>query len=174
MLFAAREDEIRRFDAPGLPELFLGGLDVEAAGALLDDHMGVSLSREARERLIAGTGGNPLALLELPSTLSEPQFAGVEPLLEPLPVGVRVERAFAARVASLPDHTQTVLLVAAAEETGLLATILAAGAELGAPVEALDACSSARPWWLVSFLCVGRELPLRELLACETGGLAAG
>ena len=31
MLFAAREGEVRRFEAPGLPELELGGLDPAAA-----------------------------------------------------------------------------------------------------------------------------------------------
>jgi AAA ATPase domain len=144
VLFAAREGEIRSFDAPGLPELRLEGLDADAAGALLDGHVGVSLSREARERLLVGTGGNPLALLELSSTLSEPQLAGVEPLLDPLPVGARVERAYAARVARLPEDTQTLLLVAAAEESGSLATILAAGARLDARVDALDAAEQAR------------------------------
>src|SRR5207249_4036196 len=131
-------------DAPGLPELRLEGLDFDAAGALLDGHVDVSLSPEARERLIVGTGGNPLALLELSSTLSEPQLTGTEPLLEPLPVGARVERAFAARVARLPEDTQTLLLVAAAEETGSLATVLAAAARLGARVEALDSAEEAR------------------------------
>ncbi len=143
MLFAAREDEIRSFEAPGLPELRLEGLDLEAAGALLDGQVEVSLSPETRERLIAGTGGNPLALIELSSTLGLQQLAGVEPLLEPLPVGARVERTFAARVERLPDDAQTLLLVAAAEESGSLATILAAASRLGAPVEALDAPEQA-------------------------------
>jgi DNA-binding CsgD family transcriptional regulator len=144
MLLAAREGEMRSFDAPGLPELRLEGLDVEAAGALLDGHVKASMSPEMRERLIVGTGGNPLALIELSSTLGEPQLAGGEPLLEPLPVGARIERAFAARVARLPEDAQILILVAAAEETGSLATILAAGARLGARVEALDASEQAR------------------------------
>ena len=53
--------------------------------------------------MIEGTGGNPLALLELPSALSDAQRAGVEPMLDPLPVGTRVERAFLARVRRLPE-----------------------------------------------------------------------
>ena len=59
MLFAAREGEIRRFEAPGLPELHLGGLDPAAAGALIDRHAGVALSPELRDRLVARDGGQP-------------------------------------------------------------------------------------------------------------------
>jgi predicted ATPase len=66
VLFAAREGEVRHFDPPGLPKLSVGGLDPDAAGALIDLRTEVALSAEARERLIEGTGGNPLALLELP------------------------------------------------------------------------------------------------------------
>jgi predicted ATPase len=143
MLFAAREGELRSFEAPGLAELRLGGLDLDAAGALLDQHVGASLSPEARARLIEGTDGNPLALLELCSTLSEAQLAGTEPLLDPLPVGARIERAFLARVRGLPEDTQTLLLVAAADDGGVPATVLGAAAVLGVPVDALDAGEQA-------------------------------
>jgi DNA-binding NarL/FixJ family response regulator len=141
MLFAAREGEARRFDGPGLPELRLGGLDREAAGALIDRHADVS--PEARERLIDGTDGNPLALLELPHALSAAQLAGIEPLLDPLPVTARIEETFRSRVRLLPEDTQALLLVAAAEDTGELATVLRAARHLGAPAEALDAALEA-------------------------------
>jgi DNA-binding CsgD family transcriptional regulator len=144
MLFAAREGDVRRFEAPGLPELLLAGLDAGAAGALLDRHTRAWLSAEAREQLIEGTGGNPLALLELSTTLSEPQLAGLEPLLEPLPVGARIEQAFLSQLQQLPDETQTLLLVAAADDSGATATVLAAAARLGAELDALDAAERAR------------------------------
>ena len=66
-----------------------------------------ALSPEARARLIDGTGGNPLALLELSATLSEAQLTGAEPLFEPLPVSARVERAFLQRVRRLPGRTRS-------------------------------------------------------------------
>ena len=138
MLFAAREGEFRRFEAPGLPELRLGGLGEEAAGALIDRHTGIALSPEVRDRLVVETGGNPLALLELPSSLSEAQLSGAEAMLTPIPVGARVERAFLARVERLPADTQTLLLVAAADDSRELATVLRAAAELGVGAEALD------------------------------------
>jgi DNA-binding CsgD family transcriptional regulator len=139
MLFAAREGELRRFEAPGLPTLDLGGLDQAAAGTLLDQHAPVVLSEAVRERLILETGGNPLALLELSSALSEAQLAGAEPVPEPVPVSTRIERAFLARVQRLPEETQTLLLVAAADDSGDLATVLRAAGRLGAATDALDA-----------------------------------
>jgi DNA-binding CsgD family transcriptional regulator len=143
MLFATREGEARRFEGPALPELELGGLDADAALALMGDETSIALAREARERLIERTGGNPLALLELPPVLSEHQLLGSEPLLAPLPVSARVERAFLTRVRRLPEETQTMLLVAAADDSGELATVLSAAARLGAPPEALDAAEQA-------------------------------
>jgi DNA-binding CsgD family transcriptional regulator len=139
MLFAAREGEVRRFEAPGLPTLEIGGLEPTAAGTLLDRHAPVALSKAVRERLILETAGNPLALLELSSTLSEEQLSGSEPVLAPIPVSARVERAFLARVRRLPEETQTLLLAAAADDSGDLATVLRAAAQLGATAEALDA-----------------------------------
>jgi DNA-binding NarL/FixJ family response regulator len=143
MLLSARERDVRRFDARGLPELRLDALDLEAAGALLDRHAGVALSPEARHQLITATGGNPLALMELPGLLSEAQLTGVEPLVEPLPVSARVEHAFLTRVSELPKDTQTLLLLCAADEDGDLATILSAAARLGVSPEALDAAEQA-------------------------------
>jgi DNA-binding CsgD family transcriptional regulator len=144
MLFAAREGEIRGFDAPSVPELRLSGLDPTAASALLQRHAEVHLSPELRERLVAETDGNPLALIELSSALSAEQLSGAEPLLDPLPVGDRVERAFVARVRQLPEASQMLLLVAAADESAELATVLSAAATLGADAEALDAAEQAR------------------------------
>src|SRR5918999_4544588 len=143
MLFAAREGETRTFDAPGLPELQLGGLDSSAAAALIDGHAGDALSSEVRDRLVVETGGNPLALLELSSTWSEAQLSGAESVLGPIPVSTRVERAFLARVDALSEETQTLLLVAAADDSGDLATVLRAAVQLGAAAESLDSAEQA-------------------------------
>ncbi|HXV35241.1 MAG TPA: AAA family ATPase [Gaiellaceae bacterium] len=143
MLFGAREGDVRQFEALGLPELRLGGLDPSAAGALIDLSAGVELSSELRDRLVAETGGNPLALLELSSALSEAQLSGTETVLAPIPVSARVEHAFLARVNRLPEETQTLLLVASADDSGELATVLGASAQLGAGAEALDGAERA-------------------------------
>jgi DNA-binding NarL/FixJ family response regulator len=143
MLFAAREGETRSFQGPALPELRLGRLDAGAAGALLESHAGGALSSEVRDRLVAETSGNPLALLELSSAMSEAQLSGAEPVLAPLPVSARVERAFVERVRRLPEETQMLLLLAAADDSGELATVLRAAAQLGVAAEALDAAEQA-------------------------------
>jgi DNA-binding CsgD family transcriptional regulator len=143
LLFAARDGDPRRFGAVGLPELELGGLDRVAVAALLAQHAAVLVDPEVRDRLVERTGGNPLALIELPSILTSGQLSGTEPLPLQLPLTDGVERAFLERVRSLSDDAQALLLVAAAEDTGRHATVTAAAATLGAGVAALDAAEAA-------------------------------
>jgi DNA-binding CsgD family transcriptional regulator len=140
VLFATRDDSEGGpgFRAVGLSELRLAGLDRETAAALLEERVGTSVSEEVCDQLVAGTAGNPLALLELPSMLTPGQLSGMEPLPARLPLPRNVERLFADRAGRLPEPTRTALLVAAAEETGRLATVIAAAAALGAEGEALD------------------------------------
>jgi DNA-binding CsgD family transcriptional regulator len=139
LLFAARDDDARAFAAPGLPELRLAGLDRTAAEALLPG----GLAPEVRDGLLAGAVGNPLGLLELPASLSPEQRAGRAPLPDRLGVGTGLEEVFAERVRRQPAPTRTLLLVAAAEETGELGVVLRATEALGVPPEALDDAEAA-------------------------------
>ena len=132
MLVAARDGGLRRFDAAGLPELKVGGLDRVAVGSLLAARAGLAIAEEVRDQLVAQTGGNPLALTELPSVLTPGQLAGNDPLPVPLPLTEGVEHAFLDRVRRLDHDAQTFLLVAAADDAGRLATVLAAAEALGA------------------------------------------
>jgi DNA-binding CsgD family transcriptional regulator len=141
MLFAARDDDA--FDTAGLPQLRLAGLDADAAAALLDHRAPGRVDREVAQRLVAWSGGNPLALIELPALLTREQLAGAAPLPVPLPVPENVQRVFAVRAGRLPDHARTVLLVAAAEESARLTTVLAAAERLGIGRAALDAVEGA-------------------------------
>jgi DNA-binding CsgD family transcriptional regulator len=143
MLLAARDGESAPLDLSELPHLRLGGLDEDAAGWLLDRSTSGELSAEARERLTAATAGNPLALLELSAAMTDEQRAGAEPVLGPLPVGRHVERAFLGRVRRLPAATQTILLIAAADEGGDLTAVLEAASRLGVGADALDAAEAA-------------------------------
>jgi AAA ATPase-like protein len=137
VLFAARDEDGRQFRAPGLPELRVEGLDPAAAGELLEAEVG-PLAPQLRERLLRETGGNPLALLELPASLTSQQLAGREPLPQRLPLSARLQQEFLQRVGRLPAATRTLLLVAAAEDTGELATVLAAGGRMGIDEAALE------------------------------------
>jgi AAA ATPase-like protein len=138
LLLAAADGNGHRFHAPGLPSLRLGGLDREAAGHLLAAR-GDTLAPAVATRLIDQTAGHPLALVELPQALSSEQLAGRAPLPERLALGSRLERAFLPGVRQLPTASQTLLLLASAEDTGELATVLAAGAALGVDSEGLEA-----------------------------------
>jgi DNA-binding CsgD family transcriptional regulator len=143
VLFAARDGDPLRFGAVGLPELEIGGLDGVAVAALLAERAAVPVDPQVRDRLLEWTGGNPLALVELPSVLTSDQLSGTQPLPLRLPVTDGVEHAFLERVRRLPDDAQALLLIAAAEDTGRQATVTAAAATLGAGVAALDAAETA-------------------------------
>jgi hypothetical protein len=142
LLLAARDDDVRQFEAPGVPSLRLGGLDAEAAGQLLEARVD-RLAPAVRARLISETMGNPLALLELPATLSSRQLAGSEPLPTQLPMTARLQQAFLQRVRRLPAATQALLLVAAAEDVGELSAILEAGRGLAIEPVALEPAEHA-------------------------------
>jgi DNA-binding CsgD family transcriptional regulator len=142
VLLAARDTNLRQFSPPGLPDLGLSGLDREAAGQLLEAHAG-KVAPAVGDRLVEETGGNPLALVELAAALTSGQLAGDEPLPQRLPLSTGLQQGFAQRVRQLPQVTQTLLLVAAAEDSGELATILAAGQALGASPAALEPAQRA-------------------------------
>src|SRR5215468_2821610 len=144
LLFAARDAELRGFDAPGLPELRLSGLDSTAAARLLADAAPSAPAAGVRDQLLAAAGGNPLALLELPAALSAVQLAARAPLPDPLPVGIGVERAFAERAGRLPAAARTMLLLAAADDTGEAGMVLRAAGGLGLDASALGPAEAAR------------------------------
>lgn len=137
MLFATRPGP-DDFPAPGLPELTLSGLRPDAAAALLDAGA-TPLSPTIRYRLLTESGGNPLALLELPSVVGEDTVDEVNPL----PLTQRLQLAFHGRVARLPAATRTVLLVAAAAGARDLAPVLRAAAVLGAELVDLQPAQDA-------------------------------
>ena len=133
MVFAARTGEAggRVFAPQGLPVLNVGGLDDDAARQLLDEGGGEKLPGEVAERLVHDTGGNPLALLELPTGLRPDQLKGETPLPQQLTLTAGVERAFLDRCRRLSEQVQTLLLVAAADATGQVRTVWKSAATLG-------------------------------------------
>ncbi|RPF30362.1 AAA family ATPase [Streptomyces sp. TLI_185] len=135
MLFAARGD------SPGsttraLPRLHLTGIDRTAAAALLP-----GLAPHVAERITDQAQGNPLALRELSAALTPAQRSGqLGPLTmpeDPSALPSRLQEALAERIHRLPEATRRILVVAAADDTGDLDTVLAAAARLGASVEDL-------------------------------------
>jgi DNA-binding CsgD family transcriptional regulator len=137
VLFAVRDSEAGRFDGAGLPELTLTGLGQDAAVTVLATG-GRTPAPSVCERLLAEADGNPLALLELPTSLSEGQLGGRVPLPDAMPLTPRLEGVFRQRIGQLPGQAQTALLIAAADNTGDAPAVLRAAATLGLPGNALD------------------------------------
>ncbi|MGO9956978.1 MAG: helix-turn-helix transcriptional regulator [Solirubrobacteraceae bacterium] len=136
VVFAARE--------PGgelahLPELEVRGLLRDDARALLGATVWLRLDERVRDRIVAETHGNPLALLELPRGLTARQLAGGFGLVEAQGLAGRIEESFVRRVETLSDDARRLLVVAAAEPVGDPLLLLAASERLGISVSAVDA-----------------------------------
>jgi DNA-binding CsgD family transcriptional regulator len=130
MMFALREaDDLD--GVTGLPELVVGGLGHEDARLLLESAMPGRLDAHVRDRIVAETRGNPLALLELPRGLTSAELAGGFGLPDARPLVRRVEETFVQRVRALPRETQRLLLVAAAEPAGDVSLLWRAAGRLG-------------------------------------------
>lgn len=138
-LAAARTGESGFFESSGLPGLRLEALDSQAAGNLVDAAF-PSLASPVRSRVLAESAGNPLALLELPESFSVPERAAEQGLPDVLPLGRKLQAAFAARLAQLPEPARELLLLAALDGTGDLlilhdASGAASGLDVLAPAE---------------------------------------
>lgn len=107
----------------GVPHLHLRGLADEDAAALV-----AGLSPYVAKRIMEESQGNPLALRELSAALTPAQRAGqLSPLTLSAPSN-RVQDDFLEQIRRLPEATQAVLLVAAADDTGDLDLVLNASA----------------------------------------------
>jgi DNA-binding CsgD family transcriptional regulator/tetratricopeptide (TPR) repeat protein len=137
IVFCVRDPNPRR-EFKGLPELRLRGLDEQDAGALLASVIAGRLDEGVRDRIVAETRGNPLALLELPQGLSSSEVAGGFALPEPGPLAGRIEESFLRRLEELPDETRQLVLVAAAEPLGDPVLMWRAAAQLGIASTALE------------------------------------
>ena len=140
MLFGSREpgDELR-----GLPDLVVDGLQDADARGLLASVIPWLLDVRVREQILAETRGNPLALLELPRGLSPEQLAGGFGLPGALPLSGRLEENFLRRFRALPESTQRLVLISAAEPAGDPALLWRAAAGLGVEREALQLAERA-------------------------------
>jgi DNA-binding CsgD family transcriptional regulator len=102
----------------GLPELEVGGLGYDDSRVLLESVIAGPLDERIRDRIIAETAGNPLALLELPRGRSPAELAGGFGLADASPLSARIEQTYARRVERMPEGTRRLLLTAAAEPIG--------------------------------------------------------
>jgi DNA-binding CsgD family transcriptional regulator len=141
LVFAVREPiDVR--ELAGLPELMIGGISDDDARVLLHSTLPGRLDERVRDRIVAESGGNPLALLELPRGLTPGELAGGFALPDARPLADRIERSFLRQVRSLPPDSQRLLLTAAAEPFGDVSLLwravdrLGLGPEAAAPAKA--------------------------------------
>lgn len=127
----------------GLPKLMLRGLADTDAHALLESALPGRIDTQVAERIVAETHGNPLALLELPRGLSAAELAGGYYRPDVVPVAGQIERHYLAQIATLPDDTQRLLLLAAAEPVGDAALLLGAARWLGLAATAMAPAEEA-------------------------------
>ena len=142
LVFAVRQPcDVR--EVAGLPELLLGALRESDARALLDSAWPGRLDGQVRDRVIAESRGNPLALLELPRGLTPAELAGGFELPGVAPVANQIEKSFLRQLSSLPDESRRLLLTAAAEPVGDVALLWRAAGRLGLGADAAVPAQSA-------------------------------
>jgi hypothetical protein len=135
IVFAVREPTEER-QLTGLPALSLEGLDHEDASALLATVVAGRLDERVRERIIAETHGNPLALLELPRAMSAAELAGGFGRPGTLTPAV-LDAGFRRRLDALPADTRRLLGLAAADPVGEPLLVWRAAERLGIDPEAV-------------------------------------
>jgi DNA-binding CsgD family transcriptional regulator len=121
----------------GIDVLTLTGLATDSAVNLLTRAARGTIDPVVAVQVAHATGGNPLALIELASSLSPTQLTDLSLSATPVPVGQRLERHYIGRVDELDDHARTWLLLAAADSTRKTGLVMAAadawGLDAGAP-----------------------------------------
>lgn len=102
IVFATREpgEDLRL-----LPELEVRGVRDDHARALLTSAVRFRLDEAVRDRIVAETRGNPLALLELPRGLTAAQLAGGFGLMGAQALTGQIEESFVRRLDLLSDPT---------------------------------------------------------------------
>jgi hypothetical protein len=162
----------------GLPGLTVTGLGHDDARTLLATAVGGRVDAEVRDRIVAETGGNPLALLQLPRGLGPAELAGGFWLPDSRPLASRIESSFQRQFRSLPPGTQRLLLIAAADPTGDVTLLWRAGGlqgiqptppRLRRPLDwssSAPGCILAIPWPALRSTGRPRLVPGGRCIAC--------
>jgi DNA-binding CsgD family transcriptional regulator len=118
-------------DFDGLPELLVRGLPEAHARALLVKAVPGRLDDHVRDRIVAETRGNPLALLDLPRSMSPTELGGGFELVAVADLPRHLEDHYLQRAGGLPEATRRLLLLAAAEPVGDATLVWRAAGRLG-------------------------------------------
>ena len=140
VVFAVREPSE---EFAGLPEMVVEGLGEEDSRALLASVVRGPLDERVRDRIVAETHGNPLALLELPRGVPTAKLADGFGLLDASELSRRIEESFRRRAEPLEAETRMLLLLAAAEPVGDPTLLWRAAAQLGIGADAAEPAETA-------------------------------
>jgi AAA ATPase domain len=138
LIFGVREPSQDRH-LVGLPDLTLPPLTEADARALLQSVVPGRVDAHVRDRVVAETRGNPLALLELPRGMTAAELAGGFAVASTRGIPVQLEEHFARRLESLPPASRRLLLLAAADPSGDANLMWRAAQTLGIESDAADA-----------------------------------
>ncbi|MEV6302463.1 BREX system ATP-binding domain-containing protein [Actinoplanes sp. NPDC051861] len=166
LIFGARGFDDRLLG--GLPSMTVEGLPEADARALLDSVLPGLVDDRVRDRIVAETRGNPLALLELPRDLTPAELAFGFGTPSADPVANRVEEGFQRRIAGLPEESRTLLLAAAVEPVGDVPLLWHAAERLGIAPEA------AAPAEAAGLIEIGARVRFRHPLVRSAARHSAG
>lgn len=141
LVFAARDGECEALN--GLPELPVRGMSDIDARMFLEQMAIGAVDPSVRDRMVAETRGNPLALLEVLRTYSAAELTGGYWNVAAQTSPTRIEETYIRRIQALPEETRLLLLIAAAEPVGDSALFLRAAGLLGIAVDALAPAEAA-------------------------------
>jgi DNA-binding CsgD family transcriptional regulator len=129
-LIAARGEPVTPLREAGLDEIPVGALDDRAAAAVLTRRF-PGLGAAARAVVLEHAAGNPLALVELPTSIGSDAAVDEAMLGAALPLTARLERVFAGRLARLDPEARHELLLGALD--GLAAGVGGGSGTAGGP-----------------------------------------
>lgn len=128
-IFAARDDPHPALDTARLEVVPVPALDREATRVLAAALTGKPAEKDAEE-IFRRTQGLPLAVAEWS------RLAGSVLPLAPVPISSQVERAYVREAEKASEAVRLLLLIAAADDSGQIATVRAAAEQLGVPATA--------------------------------------
>ena len=167
LVFAVRQPTADH-EFNGLDELKVAGLNDQDARALLDSVLSGPVDSRLRDRIVAETRGNPLALLELTRGMTPAELAGGFGLEDAEPLMSRIEQGFLRQLEGLPASTRRLMLVAAVEPIGDVTLFWSAAQRLGIGNEA------AAPAVGAGLIEIGTRIRFRHPLLRSAARQAAG
>lgn len=158
LVFAVR-DASTEPELASLPGIMVEGLRDADARALLRVVVAGLVDEQVRDRIVAETRGNPLALVELTRGLGAAQLAGGIGTTDGRAVPGRVEARFLRRLEALPPDARRLLVLAAAEPSGDPILLWRAAERLGISATTADEVQTD------GLLTIGARVVFRHPLA---------